>query len=529
MARFPTKVFSPGTAGTPAVPAVAAKLVYTISTSGCSGSGTRDTRVGPLTVNGVDLLGGTKTARTNSANTVASRIRDAIIAATGTTGYTATVSNATVTITAPVSYGNWTASALLSVFESRGTCTVVVPATPPTFGGYVDPIAATPGVPAGFPGSFERVDIVPSRTTYPKAATRSDCAGATCSYSEEMTNFANWWAYYRTRMQTMKTSASRAFVDVNDRRRLGFMTLNKNNGAGFLNLGDFGSSHKAAWFTKLRTANPSSGTPLREELGRAGRLFGGRLNGQSIGGVTVTDPMQYSCQRNYTLLSTDGYWNGNGGVQLDGTTAVGDQDSTLVRPKLDGRADANTLADVAAYYFKTDIRDGTAGVCTSGSSGLDVCGTSSDPNVPSEVQNMRTFTLGLGAPGFMQFRSDYLSDTTGDFDAVRRGVTADPANGICSWQTGGLCNWPQPVADTLTAIDDMWHAAVNGDGTYFSARDPDTLYTGIYNALTAIDVVESATAARHHQHAQHHVNRQPSFCFQLQERRVDRLAAQPPN
>jgi type IV pilus assembly protein PilY1 len=495
-ARFPTKYFSAGTAGTPAVPAVPAKLTYTVSTSGCSGSGTRDTRVGPLMVGTVDLFGGTKTARSNSANTIASRMRDAINGATAATGgYSATVSGATVTVSAPVAFGSFTAAAVLSVFESRGTCTVIIPATPPTFGGYVAEIPATPGVPAGFPGRFERVDIVPSVTTYPKAVTRSDCAGATCTYTEEMTNFANWWAYYRTRMQTMKTSASRAFVDVNDRRRLGFMTLNKNNGAGFLNVADFNATQKAAWFNKLQTALPSGGTPLRQELSRAGRLFGGRLNGTSIGGVTATDPMQYSCQRNYTLLSSDGYWNGATGKQLDGTTDVGEQDGGLVRPMLDGRADANTLADVAAYYFKTDLRDGPTGVCTSGSSALDVCGTSTTVGVPSEVQNMRTFSLGLGAPGFMQFRSDYLTATTGDFDSVRRGVTADPASGVCAWQTGGICNWPQPVNDTLTAIDDLWHAAVNGEGTYFSAKDPDTLYTGIYNALTAIDVVESATAA----------------------------------
>ncbi|HYJ19002.1 MAG TPA: hypothetical protein VEW72_07505, partial [Burkholderiales bacterium] len=58
---------------------------------------------------------------------------------------------------------------------------------------------------------FTRVDIISSVTSYPKAATRLDCTGATCSYTEEMTNFANWYAYYRTRMQMMKSAAGLAF------------------------------------------------------------------------------------------------------------------------------------------------------------------------------------------------------------------------------------------------------------------------------------------------------------------------------
>jgi type IV pilus assembly protein PilY1 len=59
--------------------------------------------------------------------------------------------------------------------------------------------------------TFNRVDIEPFTTAYPKAGTRTDCAAATtCTYDEEMTNFANWYSYYRSRMQMMKTSTSNA-------------------------------------------------------------------------------------------------------------------------------------------------------------------------------------------------------------------------------------------------------------------------------------------------------------------------------
>ena len=230
-----------------------------------------------------------------------------------------------------------------------------------------------------------------------------------------------------------------------------------------------------------------------------GRLFGGRLNGTTLNGSRVTDPMQYSCQQNFTLLSTDGYWNESGTPrQLDGTTEVGDADSTLPRPLLDGNATSNTLADVAAYYYETDLRAGTASDawCVSGTGG-DLCTN----NVPvggvdvARHQHMTTFTLGLGVSGYMLFDEGYRTATSGDFFDVANGSTANPANGICAWQASGSCNWPVPVNNSPPAVDDLWHAAVNGRGTYFSAKDPATLYSGLSSALAAIATRLGAAAA----------------------------------
>ncbi len=79
-------------------------------------------------------------------------------------------------------------------------------------------------------GTWTRIEIKPGNT-YERADSRADCSGAVgpggCTYNEEMTNFANWWAYYRTRMQAMKSAAGHAFVNVNDRFRVGFITINR--------------------------------------------------------------------------------------------------------------------------------------------------------------------------------------------------------------------------------------------------------------------------------------------------------------
>lgn len=152
------------------------------------------------------------------------------------------------------------------------------------------------------------------------------------------------------------------------------------------------------------------------------------------------------------------------------------------------------------YYYKTDLRDTSLGNCSGAlGSGTDVCTN----NVPASSldkaswQHMTTFTLGLGAPGRMKFSPSYLVDTSGDFYSVKNGVAADPAHGICSWQGAGTqCNWPTPnSAGTPENIDDLWHAAVNGRGTYFSATNPSTLAIGLANALSGVSGRTGASAA----------------------------------
>ena len=147
----------------------------------------------------------------------------------------------------------------------------------------------------------------------------------------------------------------------------------------------------------------------------------------------------------------------------------------------------DTLADVAQYYYITDLRaPGSLGAAVSGVQ-LDVGTTNNVPGQPgtdpqndsANWQHMTTMTLGLGVDGALTYASDYRTNPTGDFLAIKNGSK----------------NWPQPVANTVTAVDDLWHAAVNGRGTYFSARDPAQLVTGISNALVGISATTGSAAA----------------------------------
>ena len=81
--------------------------------------------------------------------------------------------------------------------------------------------------------AFSRVDLV-STATYTHTWTDDSGTVQTVNrtYAEEMTNYANWFAYYRTRLQAVKTVTSLAFLgktagtlNLDDQFRVGFHTM----------------------------------------------------------------------------------------------------------------------------------------------------------------------------------------------------------------------------------------------------------------------------------------------------------------
>ena len=161
------------------------------------------------------------------------------------------------------------------------------------------------------------------------------------SASAEAQNYANWYSYYRARFLLMRTALGRALSDLDDSYRIGFMTIN--NGSRFLDVKDFDATQKSLFYSNLYESTPSGSTPLRPALAKAGQYFAKKARNQTY------DPMQYSCQRNYALLSTDGYWNGAPGTTVNGGT-IGQQDGTEARPMRD---DANSIVTTIATYTRT--------------------------------------------------------------------------------------------------------------------------------------------------------------------------------
>lgn len=175
-------------------------------------------------------------------------------------------------------------------------------------------------------------------------------------------NYANWYSYYRTRRLTMRWAVGKAFSDLDNGYRVGFSTITErtaDDGDEFLNIRDFDSTQKSSFFTKLYAAEGSYTTPLRGALSKAGRYYANKVDGQDV------DPVQYACQRNFAILSTDGYWNTGaekydgtastnfGAFQLDNVTLVGQQDAIEDRPKRDSLASV-TERTVTPYTVSQD-------------------------------------------------------------------------------------------------------------------------------------------------------------------------------
>ncbi|MDM0115265.1 PilC/PilY family type IV pilus protein [Variovorax sp. J22R133] len=316
--------------------------------------------------------------------------------------------------------------------------------------------------------NYNRVEILPTTTTYSKAASRTDCGtGTTCTYDQEIQNFANWFAFYRTRILTAKTTLGLAFSALDAKSRVGFATINSPN-SNFVPLASFDSTQKSTWYSKLYAINPSGGTPLVAALDRAGQYFQtGTMPGADTTNRSTTVPL--ACTPNYSILSTDGYWNGDlpsvgnkdktvptlpANVYRDAETGLDVNDpiagvplkagNNFPAPFYDGTSTSSSLSDVAMKYWISDLAGSSAG---------SVLSNAFDP---ATWQHMVTYTIGLGASGTL------------------------------STPPTGTSSWPAPSADSATAIDDLWHAALNGHGKYFDTKDPAKLQTALASILNDI-------------------------------------------
>ncbi len=457
---------------------VRATAQMTISTYTNSTTSTKTVTISGVTVNGVNLLNATITTNvlkntSYTGNQQATAIVAQINAKTSVTGFAATLLSSgsnVIVITAPYSTNGANSDSNTDfnglAITTAGTNFTVSSKT--SFSGAVDYKAAVTAA------SFAKVEIIPTRTSYPKYADRIECATSGCTYAQELQNFANWFQYYKTRMESMKTSTSRVFAQISDTApgigfRVGFRVISAAN-ASEVQISEFNSAQKQSFFTKLFATLPTSSTPLRAALSAAGRLYGNKY---------TYNPVTQSCQQNFTFLSTDGYWNNNdettsyGPYILGANTAVGNQDGTASGedlPQLDGLNISSTLADVAEYYWKTDLRpDLTDNVPTS----------SRDS---ANWQHMVTFTLGLGVPGNLEYSSNYLTGGSTDYNNLLNEVSG--------------YNWGDPITNTAESrIDDLWHAAVNGRGIYFSAKKPREITQSLVTALNSASAITGSGAA----------------------------------
>jgi type IV pilus assembly protein PilY1 len=442
-------------------------------------------QVSSLIIDGQQFVSGTIVCNVSACNSSSSTTRNNQMAAlvraglSLPSGWTVSGSGNQITLTAPSGTGSEKNNLPVAITTSRTTAANTSGGSTLALSGGVtvgDVNHTTQNFSGGTDasqhdkvGRFVRTSIVPGQT-YNKFPGRTDCVGEHCTYEEEMTNFANWFAYYRTRLQMAKTAIGRAFAGLSDDFRVGFMTINFST-THYRAVAPFvggSGNEKDLWYRRLYAADATGGTPLKTALSRAGRYFGNQDPGGSMGAT----PINSACQPNYAVLTSDGYWNDSGGAVNLSNTNIGDADG-------DGRS--NTLADVAHYYYVTDLSTATTGPVPGGyknqvpASGIDI----------APHQHMTTFGVGMGVSGSLLFHPNYLERGNSiDYDAIIDGDPVTTPN-----------QWPTPTPDTETTIDDMWHAAVNGKGRFFSAQNPVALASGLTEVLSSVQRRIGAGAA----------------------------------
>ena len=303
------------------------------------------------------------------------------------------------------------------------------------------------------------------------------------SADDEKINFATWYSYYRTRIKAAKAGAAEAFKSQGNKVRVGYRSLHPTNNSsispdfdipvkdgndgrfvnGSTSNGDAAATTtRSKWYNRLFAAYASSGTPLRTILTDAGKYFSdtGSSTGASGPYGPETGSDQYSCRQNFTILTTDGYWNGDSASvsnadNSSGSTITGSNGQSYTYNAADPYKDSysNTLADVAMYYWKTDLRTLTNNVPTS----------TSDPGF---WQHMVTFTISIGLK------------TTKGWSSVEDVPATSPG-----WPDPDTSN---PDNDNAKRIDDLLHAAVDGHGSFVAATSPAAFTAGLAQALAKI-------------------------------------------
>jgi len=159
-------------------------------------------------------------------------------------------------------------------------------------------------------------------------------------------NYVNWYSYYRTRILMMRTAMGQGINPLSSSYNVGFTIISNKSAAPsstFLDVKSFdassgATSQKSRFYSDLYAAQPNNATPLRGAIAKAGQYYANKASGQTY------DPMQYACQRNYALLSTDGYWNTGvesttapkyGPYQMDNSTNIDNQDAAEIAPMKD--------------------------------------------------------------------------------------------------------------------------------------------------------------------------------------------------
>jgi type IV pilus assembly protein PilY1 len=346
------------------------------------------------------------------------------------------------------------------------------------------------------PVTFTRNTAVPAGCAGPADVDNDDCyvkVTVPVDAVQEQ-NFANWFSFYRTRHMLTTASANLAFYDLPQNFRItwqGLTTCDNGfnrtdcqgwDGTNFSN--NFRPMSNAAqrqnlfgWLSRV----PHQGfTPLVQAMERAGEFYKETGINSSIAnqpGLALDGPGTAdtnTCRPSYHVMMTDGLWNGG----ASGTVANYDNAShtlpdggtyTPQAPYKD--ATGGTLADLALYYWANDLQPTIADNVKKYYPGADTS-FYNPRNDPANWQHMVNFTIGLGLGSFL--------DGQGGSPLYTPGPNPNrPSEGTYSGDfprlASGAMAWPAATNGSDNTVSDLWHAAINSRGFFFSADSAQTM------------------------------------------------------
>ncbi len=331
--------------------------------------------------------------------------------------------------------------------------------------------------------SYTKFTIQPDIGSYPKSTKRTDCTGATCTYDQEIQNYANWFKYHRRRIYMATTALSQAISSAPPSLRFGWASMNHlattgTIASGIRPLGEQDSLTRqnfSAWLDALNPGTTIQGTPSNEALNRMGQYYeradgnGPWANNPAVGATTYLQPQSSdqalptyaSCRRSYTMMLTDGYYTdkvtGLGNVDATAGTSYSTPSGQKLNytpslPYMDGYAD--TMADIAMRYWARDLLDNVAN---------NVAPVKGQGGDPAFWQHMNFMAITLGLEGS-------IPQTQTSLNALSAGSRV----------------WPEPKPNTDVAVDDLWHATINGRGSFINAGDSTELSNALNSLVTGI-------------------------------------------
>ena len=273
------------------------------------------------------------------------------------------------------------------------------------------------------------------------------------TFAAELQNFANWFTYYRKRKLMLPAAMGQVLSQVRDVRG-GIVKFNNLSPTAMYDFNATSDSLNARQLLGIIYSSPAGGgTPTRDALNYVG---------QQYMRTDASAPIQYACQRNAAFVLTDGFANASG------PTVPGYNRTTWGNGAPFTQIFSNSLADIALYYFTTNLQP----TMNTGLVSYDPTNTRPDADRnPNLHMNTYGLTLGVGGTIF--------------------GVNAQQTDNPYSYPP----TWPNPSQNrNPTAVDDLWHSTITGRGQMYTTGDVTSTVTKI-QAMVADLLNKSGSAA----------------------------------